>query len=211
MRITILCSSKEHPIYPYLEKWNQTHSSTREISLINEIQEITYGDILFLISVKEIVKSEIRKKFTHSLVIHASDLPEGRGWSPVVWQVLQGSKKITVTLFEAIDKVDSGEIWKKQTFELEGNELYDEINEKLFETEFSLMDFALENTNKITPSKQPDYKGTYFEKRKPEDSELDVNKTIAEQFDLMRIADVNRYPNFFKYRNHRYKLTLRKF
>ena len=211
MRITILCSSKEHPIYPYLEKWKKTQSLKHEISLKNNIKDITNGDILFLISVNEIVKSEIRTRFTHTLVIHGSDLPEGRGWSPVIWQVFQGSKKITVTLFEASKKVDTGDIWEKQTFELEGHELYDEINEKLFETELSLMNYALKNYNKITPTKQPDSKSAHFKKRTPEDSELDINKTIAEQFDLMRIADPNRYPNFFKFRNHSYKLTLRKF
>ena len=41
--------------------------------------------------------------------------------------------------------------------------------------------------------------------------ELDINKTIIEQLNLMRIADENRYPCFFYYKNHRYKLILKKF
>ena len=117
MNITILCSSKEHPVYPYLDNWVKKHSTSHHISLLKSLDDVIGGDLLFLISFTKIVKHNIRKKFKHSLVIHASDLPKGRGWSPLVWQILQGYTKITVTLFEAVDEVDAGIIWKKDTFE----------------------------------------------------------------------------------------------
>ncbi len=210
MKITILCSSKDHPIYTYLENWKQKNSNFHEISLVNNIQDVTSGDILFLVSVTQIVKQEVRNKFKHSLVIHGSDLPEGRGWSPIIWQILQGSNKFTVTLFEAVDEVDAGDVWKKQSFTLEGHELYNEINQKLFEMELDLMDFAVKNSTNINPEPQPTTKSPYFERRKPEDSELDPQKPIAEQFDLMRVADPNRFPLFFNYRGHKYKIFLEK-
>ena len=210
MKITILCSSKDHRIYPYLEDWKKKHSNLHEISLVNNIQDVTTGDILFLISVTEIVKQEVRNRFKHSLVIHGSDLPEGRGWSPIVWQIIHGSDKFTVTLFEAVDQVDAGDVWKKQSFTLEGHELYNEINEKLFETELALMDFALKNSTIINPIPQPKANSSYFKRRKSEDSELDPQKTIAEQFDLMRVADPNRFPLFFTFRGHKYKIFLQK-
>ena len=69
--------------------------------------------VFFLISFLHIVKKEIRHRFKHTLVIHASDLPVGKGWSPHIWEILKGNNKITVSLLEAEDKVDSGNIWKK--------------------------------------------------------------------------------------------------
>ena len=56
---------------------------------------------------------EILKKFRNNLVVHASDLPNGKGWSPLTWQILDGKKKIHVSLIEADEKVDSGKIYKK--------------------------------------------------------------------------------------------------
>ena len=40
-------------------------------------------------------------------MIHESDLPHGKGWSPIQWQILEGSDSITITLLDAEDKVDS--------------------------------------------------------------------------------------------------------
>jgi methionyl-tRNA formyltransferase len=52
--------------------------------------------------------------------------------------------------------------------------------------------------------------GSYMPKRLPENSQLDPNKTIAEQFDLLRIVDSQRYPAFFNYRGKRYLLKIEK-
>ena len=43
------------------------------------------------------------------------------------------------------------------------------------------------------------------------DSKLDPKKTISEQFNLMRVADEDRFPCFFNYKGHQYKLILKKF
>jgi len=211
MNITILYTLKQHPIYPYLLQWTKTNSKIHQISLLNKISDVKGGDILFLIACNEIVGKDIRKNFKKILCVHESDLPKGRGWSPCVYYVLEGENKIPVTLFEASDKVDSGDIWKKIYFDLEGHELADEINSKVALKTLELIDFAIQNFDRITPIPQEKTGESYFPRRTPDDSVLDVNKTIAEQFNLMRIADENRYPCFFFFKGYRYKLTLKKF
>jgi len=209
MDLTIICSDKHHKIFPYLEKWVRENSKNHNISLVTKSKDVTKGDILFLISCTEIIKNDIRKKFKETLVIHESDLPKGRGWSPLVWQIINGSNTIPITLLDAADKVDSGDIWKKEFVKLEGHEVADEINAKVLPIKLKLMDFAIQNMNSIKKTSQ-EGQPSYFPPRKPEDSELDVNKTIKEQFDLMRAADNERYPCFFNYRGHRYKVILDK-
>jgi methionyl-tRNA formyltransferase len=54
-----------------------------------------------------------RAKYDSSLVLHASDLPAGRGWSPHIWAITNGAESVTLSLLEAEDQVDSGRIWKK--------------------------------------------------------------------------------------------------
>lgn len=208
MRISILCSNKEHPVYPHLRNWMDKLARAHDIELVEKSSSLSGGDLLFLISCNELIGKTVRSKYRASLVIHASDVPKGRGWSPLIWQILEGKNTICVTLLEASDRVDSGNIWKQLTVELEGHELYDEINNKLFDVELQLMDFAVKHAGDIYPLPQQDKEATFYKKRTPEDSRLDPYKTIAEQFDLLRIADPDRYPAFIDFRGHRYRIRL---
>lgn len=210
MNITILCSDKSHKIIPFLKKWQTQNSKTHKISLIHSSSEVKNGDILFLISCLEIINKDVRSRFKHTLVIHESDLPHGKGWSPIEWQILDGLNSITVTLFDAAHNVDSGDIWVKRVVELEGHELAHEINEKIFPVKLDLMDFAIKTMNTIKKTPQEKIDEPHYPKRTPADSKIDVNKSISEQFNLLRIADNERYPCYFDYKGHRYKISLNK-
>jgi len=210
LNITILITHKEHKIIPYLKKWQTSNSKTHKISLVHDSSEVKNGDILFLISCLEIINLDIRSKFKHTLVIHESDLPHGKGWSPLQWQIINGVNSIFVTLLDAIDHVDSGDIWAKKTVELEEHELADEINDKIFPVKLDLMDFAIKSIDTIKKTPQEKIDESHYPKRTPVDSKIDVNKSISEQFNLLRIADNERYPCYFDYKGHRYKITLKK-
>ena len=86
------------------------------------------------------------------LCVHESNLPEGKGWSPCVHYILDGKNEISLTLFEISEKVDSGDIWEKTSFNLEGHELHDEINNLVSIKTLQLMDFAIENFGSIKTS-----------------------------------------------------------
>jgi methionyl-tRNA formyltransferase len=142
--------------------------------------------------------------------LHASDLPKGRGWSPHIWAILDSKEQITLCLLEAADLVDSGSIWLKTTFVLEGHELLDEINAKLFSAELDLMTKAVERFGKIRPAQQIGDPGGWLRKRSPADSRVDPQKTIATQFNLLRVADNDRYPAFFEYLGVKYLIKIEK-
>lgn len=48
------------------------------------------GDICLYLSYGRIVGSNILTRHRNDLAVHASDLPRGRGWSPLTWQILEG-------------------------------------------------------------------------------------------------------------------------
>jgi methionyl-tRNA formyltransferase len=209
MRISVLCSSTDHPIYPALQQWcdEQPH----ETELLNAKSELSGGDMLFLVSCSELISEKERNGYNHTLVLHASDLPKGRGWSPYIWDLLDGAETLTVSLLEASEPVDSGPIWAKDTFKVGPDWLWDEINEALFAAELKLMSFAVNNMNSVAPVTQDNNKEiTYCPKRTPEDSELDIDKSIREQFDLLRVCDPSRYPATFRIHGHKYKLIVEK-
>jgi len=198
MNITILITSKEHPVNTYVNKWAETNKS-HQISIIHSKEDLASGDILFLISCSDIVSKLERDKFKKTLLIHASDLPNGRGWSPHIWEIINGATDITLSLLEAESKVDTGDIWKKISVPIPKTALFDEINDLIFNSELELMNFAIENYNTVEPKKQANIDGVYRSKRSPKDSVIDINQTISEQFDLIRVCDPKRFPaNFYK-------------
>src|SRR5258706_2844915 len=138
MRISIVCSDPMHPVFERLRKWKDQHSERHTVELVESPAMLSGGDMLFLVSCTEIVRKPVRDRYQSTLVIHASPLPYVRGWSPHIWQVLQGSNVITVTLLAAHESVDTGDIWAQESFQLRGDELYDEINNLLFEAELRL-------------------------------------------------------------------------
>ncbi len=210
MRVSILCSDSQHPIAASLDDWMARHKLEHQVELSRAKAQLSGGDILFLISCHELIQSDVRSLYGATLVIHASDLPLGRGWSPHIWQVLEKKSNIKVTLLEAADAVDSGDIWSQDDFELDGHETFDEINSKLFAAEIRLMDFAVENFGKVSPRRQDGRSPTVYRKRTPMDSRIDPTLSLAEQFDLLRVADPSRFPAFFDLRGHRYFIQITK-
>lgn len=211
MQISILCTDPNHPVVNSLRAWIEDIASKGHAAvLVFDKAELRGGDVLFLVSCSQIIRDVEKEKYKATLVLHASDLPKGRGWSPYIWSILGGKNKITVSLLEASEPVDSGAIWLKTFFELEGHELLQEINAKLFLAELLLMTQAVEQFNSIKPAKQVGDPGPYMAKRSSADSRLDPNKTIAEQFNLLRVVDSQRYPAFFDYQGQRYLIKIEK-
>lgn len=211
MKITFLCSDENHPVNKYLIQWQQYNCATHEIEIVRKIKDSSGGDILFLISCSEIVGPENRAIYRACLVLHASALPHGRGWNPHIWQIVEGNEEMTLSLLNAEDKVDSGNIWHQIKFSVPKNALWNEINELLFKAEIELINFAVKNINIITPYAQdPNVEPTYYRRRTPDDSRIDPNRSIENQFDQMRICDPVRFPAIFELRGCKYKIILEK-
>ena len=211
MKVTILCSSEDHPVNKWLHEFIAQNESDHQINIARATTEIGEGDVLFLVSCTQVIKSEDRAKFNRALVLHASELPLGRGWSPHIWQIIEGETKIIVSLLEAEAQVDSGSIVAQEIVFIKKTDLYNEINNALFFAEMNLMHFVLDNGVDVASRPQSDsVVPTYYRRGTPEDSQLDVNKSIKSQFDLIRVCDPDRYPAFIEIYGQRYQLTLKK-
>lgn len=211
MKITLLCSDPIHPVNAHLLRWIELNRGDHNISLVRTKNELAGGDVLFMISCSEIISSLDRAAYRASLVLHASDLPLGRGWSPHIWKIIKGAENITLSLLEAEDAVDSGRIWHQITLLIPKHALWDEINEQLFSAEIALIDLAVKEFDTIIPVEQnQNIEPTYFPRRKPVDSKIDPELSIATQFDLIRVSDPIRFPAYFYLHGHKYKLILEK-
>jgi len=171
------------------------------------IQEKT--EIVFLLSYFSIVENKFLEKHPHTFVVHESDLPKGKGWAPLFWQILDGKKNIPVTLIEASEKVDSGKIYLKDTINLNGYELHDEIRELQAKVTCSMCIRLVEEHEHIIPVEQTGEE-TFYQKRTPADSQLSINKSISDQFNLLRIVSNKEFPAFFEIDGYRYILKIEK-
>lgn len=180
-----------------------------EVRWAHEAAELPEGDVCFYLSYGKIVSSKLLATHTNNLVVHESDLPKGRGWSPLTWQVLEGASRIPVTLFEAAESVDRGDIYLQEWIELEGNELVDDLRSLQVNATINLCQHFIREYPKILKSARPQVgEATYYPRRRPDDSKIDPDRTIREQFILLRVSDNQRYPAWCYINNKKYILRI---
>lgn len=211
MRIDLLCTNPAHPVVPFLLRWVVDRSHEHDLRLIQDESELETGDILYLVSCSQLIGAEDRARYSHVMVLHASDLPVGRGWSPHIWDILAGKEELTLSLLAAEGGVDTGAIWAKRRFAVPRHALHDEINALLFQAELELMDRGIEMVAAgEAPTPQAAEGGSYHPRRTPEDSRLDPTRPLADLFDQIRVADPDRFPAFFEMHGKTYDITLKK-
>lgn len=206
MKIQILCDNPGSWIVVYAKKFKEELKEEGvEVSLLFKHSEVSKGDILILLSCEKIFKKLSLNKF--NLVIHESDLPQGKGWSPLTWQILEGKNIIPITLFEATEKVDAGLIYNKEFIHLCGTELIEEIREKQANATFNLIRTFVASYPNVNGENQKGEE-SFYPRRTVKNSELDINKSIAEQFNLLRVCDNERYPAYFKINDKKYIIKI---
>lgn len=178
-----------------------------ECCVYNSTKDIPVSDICFMLSCTKIVRKDFLDRNKHNIVVHASDLPRGKGFTPLKWQILEGVNDIPLTLFEAVEACDAGPYYIKDTIHFNGHELIKEMQHVMA---LKIIDMCLRFTthvDELSPIVQSG-ESTYYPRFKKEDDCLDVNKTIAEHFNHFRIADNDRFPLFFEMNGHRYSIVV---
>src|SRR5262245_16507360 len=128
MRITILTDDEKSWFVPYGKRLkDRLTQAGHDLAYVFDKSLIRAGDICYLLSCSRLVEQEFLERNHHNIVVHASDLPKGKGFSPLQWQVLQGTNEITLTLFEATKDADAGAYYMKEKVQFNGSELLPEL------------------------------------------------------------------------------------
>ena len=209
MKIQILVDNPNSWIIPHLKNLVSSIKQKKNcyVKLINSHEDVESGDVLCLLSCeKKFNKLNLNK---YNLVVHESDLPKGKGWSPLTWQVIEGKRNIPITLFEANSLIDSGNIYEKINIKTSGYELIDELRFLQFEATTKLILNFIEKYPNIKGEKQKG-KESFYCKRTKNSSELNILESIKDQFNLLRVCDNERYPAFFIIDNVKYLIKIYK-
>ncbi|MEX2525583.1 MAG: formyltransferase family protein [Gammaproteobacteria bacterium] len=208
-RITVFIDNDEWML-PWCEELvDRINSGGDHAVLCRAVSDLAKGAVAFLLSCHRIVPPGSLTLHHRNLVVHASELPQGRGMSPLTWQILEGKNRIPVSLLEAAEEVDAGRVIYRDHLRFEGHELIDEMRHVLAEKTLQLCERFLQEP--VPPEGTPqEGEPSYWPRRGPADSVLDPQSSIADQFNLLRVVDNDRYPAFFDWRGHRYRLRIEK-
>jgi methionyl-tRNA formyltransferase len=167
------------------------------------------GDIAFYLGCTRLASANILSKNLLNIVVHASDLPQGRGFSPLKWQILEGANIITVSILEAGKLADAGKIFIKDKIIFEGHELLDEMQNILGKKCNSMCLNFLSQVN-LALGKTQIGSPTYYNKRNIKDQRIDPYESIYSQFNKLRVADNIRFPAFFNINGIDYEIKIKK-
>jgi len=176
---------------------------------IHNPAQLAPGHVCLLLSCGRLLSAEQLALHRHNLVVHESALPQGQGWSPMTWQILEGASRIPITLFEATAALDAGPIYLQQQIALQGHELLEEWRALQAEATLELCLAWFDRYREVVATGQAQQgESSHYRRRRPADSQLDPERSLAEQFNLLRVADNQRYPAFFDWLGRRYVLQV---
>jgi len=126
------------------------------------------------------------------IVFHMTDLPYGRGGSPLQNLIMMGKRNTKLTAFKCVKKLDSGPIYLKKKLSLDGNleEIFSRVSILSEKMIFSII------RKKLKPRKQTG-KVFNFKRRKPFHGNLKYARNINEVYNMIRMLDGQNYPKAF--------------
>lgn len=210
MIINLLCDNKNSWFWNTCSDFiKNIEQESHEVNVCKSEDALVKADISAFISCTKLVSSNGLKKSKSNIVCHPSDLPLGRGFSPIAWEILNNKEELTFTLFEAVEGADEGDIYLKNKVKLNGTELNDELRTIQSSITYDMILKYIQEypNNKSIPQVG---ESSWYKKRSPMDSEININKTVLEQINLFRIVDNENYPAFFYYKGQKFILTIDK-
>ncbi len=208
-RVTVLVDNPSW-VLPFAERFvAMCLEGGDEARLARSYDEMLDEGAAFLIGCTRITPRDVLARNHRNLVVHASDLPRGRGHSPLAWQIEEGRSTIPICLFDAAPELDTGPVIYRDTIELSGHELIHELHTALGHKTIELCRRFLAETT--PPAGEPQHgEPTYYPRRSNDNNRLDPDRTIVEQFDKLRVCDNDRFPAHFELRGHRYRVRVEK-
>jgi methionyl-tRNA formyltransferase len=194
--------------WDYLIQWAEEHGVRAYIFERHEEVTGTY-DLGILLGYNRIIPSCVlecsQKGF---LLFHSSDLPQGRGWAPIYYTIFKGLPLVQTMLY-ASERVDQGKMIAKAFYELSGAELENEV--RLIDdvmTRKLLDECLLELLQRNLEGRaQDESDATWWARRHPVDSEIDINKPLAAELGKIRGLPSSA-PAYFQSCGRKFYITL---
>lgn len=125
--------------------------------------------------------------------VHASLLPKLRGGAPIQHAIIDGYDTTGITIMEMSNKMDAGDIISQAAIDIDINDTYSSLHDKLIEVATSLLIETLPSiiNNSYTPKKQDVQEVTFGYNILPQQEHIDFSKSYMQVYNQIRgLADV---------------------
>ncbi|WP_127844453.1 formyltransferase family protein [Psychroflexus aestuariivivens] len=170
------------------EKWVLIdEKSLFNIEYLNKIE----ADKIFIPHWSYIIPKPIWSKY-ECVVFHMTDLPFGRGGSPLQNLIVRGYESTKISALKVDEGIDTGDIYCKENLSLLGTA------SQIFKRSVPIITNMIERIidHNLEPKQQ---KGTSvtFKRRKPEDGKMNNIDELEKVYDYIRMLDGEDYPPAF--------------
>ena len=180
-------------------KW--TYIGTPEELSLERLAEIAPRYVFFMHWSWK-VPAEVVDAF-ECVCFHMTDVPYGRGGSPLQNLIVRGHKVTKLTALRMTEGFDAGPVYFKESLSLEGNA------EEVYIRASCVSARMIERLIQEEPMPKPqEGEAVNFKRRKPEDSEILTPVSLQELYDLVRMLDAEGYPRaFLDYKGFRFEFS----
>jgi methionyl-tRNA formyltransferase len=156
--------------------------------LVGKEKNIRY---IFFLHWNWLVHENLWKNY-ECVCFHMTDVPYGRGGSPLQNLIVRGHKDTKLTALRMVKEMDAGPVYTKRELALEGTAA--EIYQRAGELSFDIIRWIIDNQPE--PAAQQG-ESVVFKRRKPEQSALPISGDVTALHDHIRMLDAPTYPLAF--------------
>lgn len=135
---------------------------------------------------------ELIWRTNESVIFHMTDVPYGRGGSPLQNLIARGHGSTMVSAIQCVEALDAGPVYLKRPLSLAGSaeEIFTRADKVIEEM---IVEIVEANPLPIPQSGEP----TVFRRRRPAEGNLETAETLKDWYDGIRMLDAPGYPHAF--------------
>ena len=201
MEKIIVVTIKEWNIKNF-QKLKSQYENRYEFYLITKKEDLTMELILelnpkyiFFPHWSWIIPANIYENY-ECIVFHMTDLPFGRGGSPLQNLIIRGIYDTKISALRVTKELDAGDIYLKEPYNISNGsaeEIFINISDKIF---FDMIPKIITQNLKPTPQKGKIVKFNRRDKKQSDLKSANIN-SLKKMYDYIRMLDAEGYPKAF--------------
>lgn len=138
-----------------------------------------------------IIPKAIHEHF-RCVIFHMTDLPYGRGGSPLQNLIVRGHTETVLCALKCIDQLDAGPVYLRRSLSLNGTA--EQILQRASDLTLEMVCEIYQNSPfAVAQEGEP----VLFQRRQPEDGNLVTADGIKQTYDFIRMLDADGYPRAY--------------
>jgi methionyl-tRNA formyltransferase len=131
------------------------------------------------------------------VIFHMTDLPYGRGGSPLQNLIVRGHKETVISALRCVEELDAGPVYMKRQLSLSGSA------EEILSRASDVMEDMIVEIVETRPQPRPqEGEVVLFKRRKPEEGDISLLTELSRVYDHIRMLDADGYPPAFIETDH---------